>query len=302
MRLAIDNCSHKKGVTEVNPCLFKGCQELLEIHLPNGIVNVGSNAFSGCTGIVTAVLPWGVKTIEGMAFYNCAELTSVRIPSSVVGVGDYAFALCKLQTIYVDPGDADRIRGLLTQSGDYWPTMDIVEDGPKVMSDESCIVRDEGNGLFLVKPSEKTKDVVLTIPFGFDAGRVLLEVSPEVQTIEASGARIKIVRGADDITTLLNIPNPDARGVIHMSKAVVKPEFVAEALDLECGAEIKLDSNNPSIKTSNTRVGLRYTFYEGTALNEMKEGDSMIGNGLPWSPFISVRGGRSGFYQINVEK
>ena len=38
------------------------------------------------------------------------------------------------------------------------------------------------------------------------------------------------------------------------------------------------------------------------SLGDIKDGDSKVGNGQPWSPKITVKGGNSAFYSIGVGK
>ena len=89
---------------------------------------------------------------------------------------------------------------------------------------------------------------------------------------------------------------------IDLTMATVKEEIVTEAMDVEKGAKIVLDAANPSLTTPNTRKGLFYQFREGETLGAMKDGDSKVGDGQPWSPEIKVKGGSSAFYSIGVGK
>ena len=66
--------------------------------------------------------------------------------------------------------------------------------------------------------------------------------------------------------------------------------------------KIVLDAANPSLTTPNTRVGLFYQLREGATLGGMSNGDSTIGDGNPWTPTITVKGGNSAFYSIGVGK
>ena len=50
------------------------------------------------------------------------------------------------------------------------------------------------------------------------------------------------------------------------------------------------------------RSGLTYTLCEGTALHSMADGATKQGDGKPWTPAITVKGGTSGFYSIKVTK
>ena len=54
-----------------------------------------------------------------------------------------------------------------------------------------------------------------------------------------------------------------------------------------------------------TREGLVYRLKEGATLEAMAAdtaGDTTIGDGNPWTPTLSVTGGSSGFYTIQVTK
>ncbi|MGN0876845.1 MAG: chitobiase/beta-hexosaminidase C-terminal domain-containing protein [Kiritimatiellia bacterium] len=78
--------------------------------------------------------------------------------------------------------------------------------------------------------------------------------------------------------------------------------YVKEALDPAKGAVIDLDAANPSLTTAPTKVGLLYTLHEGTTLGGMRPGAAKVGDGASWTPAITVKGGKSGFYTIGVSK
>ena len=58
----------------------------------------------------------------------------------------------------------------------------------------------------------------------------------------------------------------------------------------------------PVLTTAATRPGLTYTLREGATLKTMGSGATKQGDGKPWTPTITVKGGESGFYTITVEK
>lgn len=125
--------------------------------------------------------------------------------------------------------------------------------------------------------------------------------------MKPNGAKVKIVSGGADITGCLNVSAADGNGVVDLAKATVKEEIVKETLDVERGAVIDLCSGSqgtasPTITTAPTRVGLFYQLREGETLEGMKDGDSTVGNGEPWTPEIKVKGGNSAFYSIGVGK
>ena len=73
------------------------------VTIPAGVTSIGSNAFSGCTGLTAVTIPAGVTSIGAGAFYGCTGLTSITIPASVTAIGEYAFSLWSTsQTIYIE--------------------------------------------------------------------------------------------------------------------------------------------------------------------------------------------------------
>lgn len=80
--------------------LMKGCATTV---IPNGIIEIGPSAFSGCRGLTNASIPNSVTTIWSGAFNDCDGLTSVFIPSSVTLIGTGAYTNCDgLTSVKVD--------------------------------------------------------------------------------------------------------------------------------------------------------------------------------------------------------
>lgn len=171
-----------------------------------------------------------------------------------------------------------------------------------IVGDEHATVTGNETDGFVVRPSSSSmEEVVLTISEGVDPANVTIEVSPAVARLVAKGGKIKVVRGAYDITPHLDIPAAVA-GVVDLSKATVKPSIVKAALDVSKGAKIMLDAASPSLATSPTVPGLIYTLREGRSLQSMSDGATKMGDGNAWKPTITIKGGSSGFYTIKVSK
>ena len=62
--------------------------------VPNTVIAIGSNAFSGHINLTSIQIPNSVTTIENGAFYSCKGLTEFTIPASVQSLGRNAFRLC----------------------------------------------------------------------------------------------------------------------------------------------------------------------------------------------------------------
>ena len=75
-----------------------------------------------------------------------------------------------------------------------------------------------------------------------------------------------------------------------------------EAQDSKKGASFNENAATPSLTTVATKPGLTYTLREGTMLKAVSDGATKQGDGQPWTPPITVKGGPSGFYSIKVEK
>lgn len=128
-------------VKSIPSYIFKNCDKLTSINLPNSVASIGSHAFYGCSGLLsvkigrgfksggfygcsnikevvfeaedcegcylsssleTVVFGENVKRIPGNMFYGCENLTTVTIPNSVTTIGNQAFRYCYgLQTVVI---------------------------------------------------------------------------------------------------------------------------------------------------------------------------------------------------------
>ena len=176
---------------------------------------------------------------------------------------------------------------------------------PTVVGDDGASVTGDAEMGFVVRPSAGTAYVVVEIPNGVDAAKVTVVVAPDVKTVTPNGAAVRVMRGAADITDFLEIPAA-VGGVIDLGAATVKPEFANEPLDAAKGAVVDFSSaESPALTTAPTRKGLAYRLKEGVTLEAMEadaDGDAKVGDGAPWTPKVTVKGGTSGFYSIRVSK
>ena len=195
--------------------------------------------------------------------------------------------------------DTIKAANLKRDGGDPAPSV------PYVTGDEGATVTGDAETGFVVTPSEDATDVVVTIPSGVDAAKVTVKVSPEMKSVTPNGAAVRVVRGEADITDYLDIPAADG-GVIDLNAATVKEGIAKEPLDAAKGAKVDFSSPDaPSLTTAPTREGLIYRLKEGATLEAMAAdtaGDTKIGDGTSWTPTLSVTGGTSGFYTIQVTK
>lgn len=62
--------------------------------IPDGVVTIGSHAFSRAENMTSVTIPASVETIEEYAFENCAGLTNVTFGSHLKRIGRAAFVSC----------------------------------------------------------------------------------------------------------------------------------------------------------------------------------------------------------------
>ena len=107
----ITNAVIPEGVKEIGTQAFKGCANLTSVTIPEGVTTIGNAAFQGCTNLTSVTIPDSVTTIGDSAFYGCSNLTTITIGKGLNtitvgnGLGD-SFGRTKLTTITVDSKNA----------------------------------------------------------------------------------------------------------------------------------------------------------------------------------------------------
>ncbi|MBR4042045.1 MAG: leucine-rich repeat domain-containing protein [Bacteroidaceae bacterium] len=83
-----------EGVTDIGSSAFWGCTKLASITIPESVTSIGLGAFRDCSSLTSITIPENVMSIRVWAFYGCSSLTSVTLPESLTSIGDYAFSGC----------------------------------------------------------------------------------------------------------------------------------------------------------------------------------------------------------------
>ena len=86
---------------------FADCNNLYEIEIPQGVVNIGEKAFARLDNLKNIDIPDSVTNITTLAFYRCNGLVSVQVPGSVTAIKNGTFRECNnLKKVILNEGVA----------------------------------------------------------------------------------------------------------------------------------------------------------------------------------------------------
>jgi len=83
-----------EGLRKIGKGAFADCTLLERIKFPSTVVNIDDNAFSGCTRLREVVLNEGVTQIGKQAFHKCTSLRRIAIPSTIGDIDSSLFEGC----------------------------------------------------------------------------------------------------------------------------------------------------------------------------------------------------------------
>lgn len=83
------------GVLEIGENAFAAQKYLQSVRFSQGVQRIGVSAFSGCTNLRTVLLPDTLTEIGVKAFLGCVSLTRIDLPKNVVTIEKDAFWDCK---------------------------------------------------------------------------------------------------------------------------------------------------------------------------------------------------------------
>ncbi|MBE6563105.1 MAG: hypothetical protein E7660_05155 [Ruminococcaceae bacterium] len=109
--LVIPSTIEGKPVVEIQGYAFRECNSLTSVTVPETVKLIGTSAFHDCENIIYVHLSEGLETIELYAFSGCRSLVSIDIPSTVTKLGAIAFGGCESLTRVNIKGSIKKLEG-----------------------------------------------------------------------------------------------------------------------------------------------------------------------------------------------
>lgn len=107
-----------EGVEEIGFQAFKGQAGVTSVKFPKGLKRLRKEAFAGCTGLMRIELPEGVQETGMYAFMGCSSLRSVSLPEGLDRIADCAFKDCSALEEINFPGSLKTVgRGAFRDCG-----------------------------------------------------------------------------------------------------------------------------------------------------------------------------------------
>ncbi len=122
---SFNELQHFTGLTEIPSQAFMGCSNLMSVLIPDNVTTIGVSSFSGCVRLSSVTIPEGVTTISPTAYNDCLSLTSIHIPASVTDIGILAF---NIQQVNYSSSGFHSVRQSIT----------VAEGNTKYDSRENC--------------------------------------------------------------------------------------------------------------------------------------------------------------------
>ncbi len=88
------------GVTEIGFNAFTHCT-MSRVEIPEGVTKIARLAFLFCQNLTEVKLPNSLTTIENQAFCDCNHLGEMTFPDNITYVGDRIFEYCHIEEITI---------------------------------------------------------------------------------------------------------------------------------------------------------------------------------------------------------
>ncbi len=116
-----------EGIEEIKLGAFAN-SALKELTFPASLIEIGEQAFVGCTSLERIVITKGISAIGKRAFYGCTAATFISIPGTVDSIGDEAFGALADAVVMLS-GDVHQLGGYVFSGANVSVYTDWQADG-----------------------------------------------------------------------------------------------------------------------------------------------------------------------------
>ena len=99
-----------EGVVNIGRNAFAYCQDVTEVKLPDSLIIIGDYAFRGIPNLTEVTIPKNVENIGVGVFEECSALTRIELSDSLYDIGNGAFRGCTSLTDITLPDRMTQIR------------------------------------------------------------------------------------------------------------------------------------------------------------------------------------------------
>ena len=187
-----------KSVDDIGESVFRNCSSLMEINvdaenpvysskdgvlfcddeetvmyypggrkgeyiIPDGVIEIGKNAFELCRVVTSIVIPDSVTVINDYAFHGCSSLKSVNIPNGVTEIGRWLFKDCSSLESIIIHEDVESIDEAVFMGCKSLKRIDVAEGNPCFCSIDGVLFSADKKTLRYLPTGGRTE---YTIPEG----------------------------------------------------------------------------------------------------------------------------------------
>jgi hypothetical protein len=89
-----------EGVKNIGDGIFVDRDDITAVFIPSSVQTIGGDAFRRCSGLTSVYIPDSVRFIEGAAFWECYNLKDISVPAGVKIENEFTFMECAGKPVF----------------------------------------------------------------------------------------------------------------------------------------------------------------------------------------------------------
>lgn len=296
---------------------FCNCAKLTHVQIPSTFSRIGYESFSGCTSLISVLLPESITSVDACAFEKCEALEYIRFPQKLRTIGYSAFRGCKsLKEISVPDTvysiDSLAFNNCVRLSSVRIPKCDIKLSAfsgcvsVKAVEISSCVdILKSKNMVFTHFYDAKSLSTIRIKNVVYSVDEIFREMESQLSAMSMlyNGFKMNLtkVRGHEELKTFKDFDQSWPYKLEDFSNSQQKKSFIlSQNWYRNSGIGLVLNWNDyHAIDVDGVLLGDDPNFgYRGVPMNELIAG-MLDGLGLPDDyPWVVKSGSKRGFHII----